>query len=61
MEIEGILKTLIHINFDDYQVIQPIDFISPNAHLQISSDDDDNQEYTPYKINTRDKLVKNLG
>ncbi|VDP19800.1 unnamed protein product, partial [Onchocerca flexuosa] len=36
-EIEGILNTrpLTSMGFDDYRVIRPIDFISPNAPLDI--------------------------
>uniref|UniRef100_A0AAF5RTL0 DUF5641 domain-containing protein n=1 Tax=Wuchereria bancrofti TaxID=6293 RepID=A0AAF5RTL0_WUCBA len=60
VEIEGILNTrpLTYVSFDDYVVIRPIDFISPNAPLvtQIFSEKDQ-EEYTPYRMSTQEKLI----
>ncbi|VDN05702.1 unnamed protein product, partial [Onchocerca ochengi] len=68
-EIEGILTTrsLTNVSFDDYVIIRPIDFISPNASLvsQIFDNEDqdeynneDQDEYTPYKMSSQEKLIK---
>ncbi|VIO99988.1 Uncharacterized protein BM_BM17124 [Brugia malayi] len=60
-EIEGILNTrpLTYVGFDDYRIIRPIDFISPMASLDLPINyDSDQDEYTPYTIKTKDKLVK---
>ncbi|VDN93542.1 unnamed protein product [Brugia pahangi] len=55
VEIEGILNT----RFDDYRIIRTIDFISPMASLDLPINYDSNQdEYTPYTIKTKDKLIK---
>uniref|UniRef100_A0A1I7VZY6 Integrase catalytic domain-containing protein n=1 Tax=Loa loa TaxID=7209 RepID=A0A1I7VZY6_LOALO len=61
VEIEGILNTrpLTYVTFDDYVIIRPIDFISPNASLIIQIFNDGNQdEYTPYRMSTQEKLIK---
>ncbi|VIP00236.1 Uncharacterized protein BM_BM17172 [Brugia malayi] len=61
VEIEGILNTrpLTYVGFDDYRIIRPIDFISPMASLDLPINYDSHQdEYTPYTIKTKDKLVK---
>ncbi|KAL3998739.1 Integrase core domain family protein [Acanthocheilonema viteae] len=60
-EIEEILNTrpLTYVGFNDYRVIRPIDFISPNASLDIPTNYESNQdEYTPYGLNTKNKLLK---
>ncbi|VDM98441.1 unnamed protein product, partial [Onchocerca ochengi] len=60
-EIEGILNTrpLTYVGFDDYKVTRPIDFISPNASLDIPTNYESNQdEYTPHRLNTKNKLLK---
>lgn len=48
VEIEGVLNTraLTYVNFEDYVIIRPIDFILPNASLvsQIPYDNDE-EEY----------------
>ncbi|VIO86184.1 Uncharacterized protein BM_BM17910 [Brugia malayi] len=45
--------------FDDYRIIRAIDFISPMASLDLPINyDSDQDEYTPYTIKTKDKLVK---
>uniref|UniRef100_A0A1I7W4A3 DUF5641 domain-containing protein n=1 Tax=Loa loa TaxID=7209 RepID=A0A1I7W4A3_LOALO len=61
VEIEGILNTrpLTYVSFDDYVTIRPIDFISPNGSLitQIFNGGDQD-EYTPYRMSTQEKLIK---
>ncbi|VDN01894.1 unnamed protein product, partial [Onchocerca ochengi] len=61
VEIEGILNTrpLTYVSFDDYVIIRPIYFISPNASLlsQIF-DEEDQDEYTPYRMSSQEKLIK---
>ncbi|VDK82638.1 unnamed protein product, partial [Onchocerca ochengi] len=60
-EIEGILNTrpLTYVGFDDCRIIRPIDFISPTASLDISiKHENDEEEYTPYALKTKDKLIK---
>uniref|UniRef100_A0A1I7W0C9 DUF5641 domain-containing protein n=1 Tax=Loa loa TaxID=7209 RepID=A0A1I7W0C9_LOALO len=59
-EIEGILNTrpLTYVGFEDYNIIRPIDFISPTASLDIPIDtEQDRDEYIPYISKTRDKLI----
>uniref|UniRef100_A0A1I7VZ55 Integrase catalytic domain-containing protein n=1 Tax=Loa loa TaxID=7209 RepID=A0A1I7VZ55_LOALO len=59
-EIEGILNTrpLTYLNFDDYKIIRPIDFISPNVPSSVSSNHDcDQEEFILYTPNIRDKLI----
>uniref|UniRef100_A0AAF5Q4M9 DUF5641 domain-containing protein n=1 Tax=Wuchereria bancrofti TaxID=6293 RepID=A0AAF5Q4M9_WUCBA len=49
---------LTYLNFDDYKIIKPIDFISPNVPLNIPSDNDsDQEEFILHTPNTRDKLI----
>lgn len=60
-EIEAILNTrpLMYVNFENYAILRPIDFISPNTSFVTQSFQNDNQEeYTPNKMNTREKLAK---
>uniref|UniRef100_A0A1I7VCX5 Integrase catalytic domain-containing protein n=1 Tax=Loa loa TaxID=7209 RepID=A0A1I7VCX5_LOALO len=60
-EIEGILNTrpLTYVGFDDYRIIRPIDFISPMASLDIPIKyENQEEEYTPYVLKTRDNLIK---
>uniref|UniRef100_A0A1I7VYD1 DUF5641 domain-containing protein n=1 Tax=Loa loa TaxID=7209 RepID=A0A1I7VYD1_LOALO len=59
-EIEGILNTrpLTYLNFDDYKIIRPIDFISPNVPSNVPSNQDcDQEEFILHTPNTRDKLI----
>ncbi|VDM94472.1 unnamed protein product [Onchocerca ochengi] len=61
VEIEGILNTrpLTYVNFDDFVIIRPIDFISPEATLSIPIKDEmDEDEFTPYRLNTQERLIK---
>ncbi|VDM93610.1 unnamed protein product [Onchocerca ochengi] len=64
VEIEAILNSrpLTYVGFDDYRIIRPIDFSSPNISLDIptNADSKDNDEYTPYSLNTRNKLLMYL-
>uniref|UniRef100_A8QAW8 Integrase core domain containing protein n=1 Tax=Brugia malayi TaxID=6279 RepID=A8QAW8_BRUMA len=61
-EVEGILNTrpLTYANFDDCVIIRPIDFILPNAslHLPINEVYSRQEEFTPYRLDTREKLVR---
>ncbi|MCP9262731.1 Integrase core domain containing protein [Dirofilaria immitis] len=61
IEIEGVLNTrpLTYVNFEDYVIIRPIDFILPNASLvtQIPYDNDE-EEYHLYRLSTKEKLVR---
>uniref|UniRef100_A0A1I7VZZ9 DUF5641 domain-containing protein n=1 Tax=Loa loa TaxID=7209 RepID=A0A1I7VZZ9_LOALO len=60
VEIEGILNTrpLTYLNFDDYRVIGPIDFISPYVLLDIPTNEDIIQdEFRLHPLNTKGKLV----
>ncbi|VDM96890.1 unnamed protein product [Onchocerca ochengi] len=61
VEIEGILNThpLTYVNFDDSVIIRPIDFISPEASLSIPiKGENDEDEFTPYRLNTQERLIK---
>uniref|UniRef100_A0A1I7VNI6 DUF5641 domain-containing protein n=1 Tax=Loa loa TaxID=7209 RepID=A0A1I7VNI6_LOALO len=61
VEIEGILSTrsLTYLNFDDYKVIKPIDFITPYVSLDIPANEDSIQdEFILHPLNTKEKLVK---
>ncbi|VDM94211.1 unnamed protein product, partial [Onchocerca ochengi] len=62
VEIEAILNSLplTYVGFDDYRIIRPIDFLSPNASLDIptNADSKDSDEYTPYSLNMKTKLIK---
>uniref|UniRef100_A0A1I7W559 Integrase catalytic domain-containing protein n=1 Tax=Loa loa TaxID=7209 RepID=A0A1I7W559_LOALO len=61
VEIEALLNTrpLTYVGFDDYQVIRPIDFISPTSSLGIPIvSEDEEDEYVPHPIKTKDKLVE---
>uniref|UniRef100_A0AAF5Q3S8 Integrase_H2C2 domain-containing protein n=1 Tax=Wuchereria bancrofti TaxID=6293 RepID=A0AAF5Q3S8_WUCBA len=61
-EVEGILNTrpLTYANFDDCVIIRPIDFILPNAslHLPINEVYNRQEEFIPYRLDTREKLVR---
>uniref|UniRef100_A0A8R1XYB1 Integrase catalytic domain-containing protein n=1 Tax=Onchocerca volvulus TaxID=6282 RepID=A0A8R1XYB1_ONCVO len=60
-EIEGILNTrpLTYVNFDDYVIIRPIDFITPNASLVTPLiNDDDQEEFIPHRLNNKEKLIR---
>ncbi|MCP9263120.1 Integrase core domain containing protein [Dirofilaria immitis] len=61
IEIEGVLNTrpLTYVNFEDYVIIRPIDFILPNASLvtQIPYDNDE-EEYHLHRLSTKEKLVR---
>ncbi|VDM94746.1 unnamed protein product, partial [Onchocerca ochengi] len=60
-EIEGILNTrpLTYINFDDYVIVRPTDFISPNASLVTPFTNNDNQEeFIPHRLNNKEKLIR---
>uniref|UniRef100_A0A1I7VTY7 DUF5641 domain-containing protein n=1 Tax=Loa loa TaxID=7209 RepID=A0A1I7VTY7_LOALO len=60
VEIEALLNTrpLTYVGFDDYRVIRPIDFISPTSSLGIPIVSEDEEEYVPHPIKTKDKLVE---
>uniref|UniRef100_A0AAF5Q7K6 DUF5641 domain-containing protein n=1 Tax=Wuchereria bancrofti TaxID=6293 RepID=A0AAF5Q7K6_WUCBA len=62
LKIEGILNTLplTHVNLDDCVIIRPVDFILPNAslHLFMIRNDDTQEEFIPYRFDTRERLVK---
>ncbi|KAL3997322.1 Integrase core domain family protein [Acanthocheilonema viteae] len=61
VKIEGILNTrpLTYVNFDDSVIIRLIDFISPEATLSIPIKDEmDEDEFTPYRLNTKERLIK---
>ncbi|MCP9261086.1 Integrase core domain containing protein [Dirofilaria immitis] len=61
VEIEDVLNTrpLTYVNFEDYVIIRPIDFILPNASLvtQIPYDNDE-EEYHLHRLSTKEKLVR---
>lgn len=60
-EIEGVLNTrpLTYVNQEDYVIIRPIDFISPNASLITPTIDNNNEdEYVPHKLSTKERLIK---
>uniref|UniRef100_A0AAF5PNU1 DUF5641 domain-containing protein n=1 Tax=Wuchereria bancrofti TaxID=6293 RepID=A0AAF5PNU1_WUCBA len=61
-EVKGILNTrpLTYANFDDCVIIRPIDFILPNAslHLPINEVYNRQEEFIPYRLDTREKLVR---
>lgn len=61
VEIEGVLNTraLTYVNFEDYVIIRPIDFILPNASLvtQIPYDNDE-EEYHLHRLSTKEKFVR---
>uniref|UniRef100_A8PIT2 DUF5641 domain-containing protein n=1 Tax=Brugia malayi TaxID=6279 RepID=A8PIT2_BRUMA len=61
-DVESILNTrpLTYANFDDCVIIRPIDFILLNAslHLPINEVYSRQEEFTPYRLDTREKLVR---
>ncbi|MCP9264189.1 Pao retrotransposon peptidase family protein [Dirofilaria immitis] len=61
VEIEDVLniRPLTYVNFEDYVIIRPIDFILPNASLvtQIPYDNDE-EEYHLHRLSTKEKLVR---
>lgn len=59
-EIEAILNTwlLTYINFDDCQIIRPVDFISPNTPFSLPNYDLDKNEFIPHQPNTREELME---
>lgn len=61
IEIKGILNTrlLTYVNFNDYVIIRPIDFISLDVFLAISIlTSKDQEEFIPHKLSNRVKIVK---
>uniref|UniRef100_A0A8R1TMJ0 DUF5641 domain-containing protein n=1 Tax=Onchocerca volvulus TaxID=6282 RepID=A0A8R1TMJ0_ONCVO len=45
--------------WNDYQVIRPIDFISPTFTFKIPiKNNEEDEEYTPYPLRTKDKVVE---
>ncbi|MCP9266373.1 Homocysteine S-methyltransferase 1 [Dirofilaria immitis] len=61
IEIEGVLNTrpLTYVNFEDYMIIRPIDFILPNASLvtQIPYDNDE-EEYHLHRLSAKENLER---
>ncbi|VDN57360.1 unnamed protein product [Dracunculus medinensis] len=52
-------RPLTYVNFDDSIILRPVDFISPNALLNIPmSNNSDDDEFIPHELTTYDKLIK---
>ncbi|MCP9260845.1 Integrase core domain containing protein [Dirofilaria immitis] len=60
VEIEGVLNTrpLTYVNFEDYVIIRPIDFILPNASLVTQIPYDNEEEYHLHRLSTKEKLAR---
>ncbi|VBB35220.1 unnamed protein product, partial [Acanthocheilonema viteae] len=58
VEIEGILNTrpLTYVSFEDYVIIRPIDFISPNASLERTQ----RNHISPRSVNARESVEQEI-
>ncbi|EJW78997.1 hypothetical protein WUBG_10094 [Wuchereria bancrofti] len=52
------IQPLTYINFEDCVIIDSIDFISPNASLAAPAKDNDQEEFSPHKLNEKNLLER---